>query len=143
MDRADTVLFIDARHICRQVDRAHREWTPAQIGFLANLVRLYRGEELDFTLGGDEAQAKIEETCGGTSSASPQSSGKSGTRVTRPSDGLAYRDVAGLCRAVTLKEIEAQGWSLIASVPVRSTNGAVSSQPGATPQVSHRKYQKG
>ena len=42
--RADTVLFIDARHIYRQIDRAHREWTPAQIGFLANLVRLYRGE---------------------------------------------------------------------------------------------------
>src|SRR5438552_3851605 len=39
-DRSDTVLFIDARHIYRQVDRAHREWTPAQIGFLANLVRL-------------------------------------------------------------------------------------------------------
>jgi hypothetical protein len=28
-------LFIDARHIYRQVDRTHREWTPAQIGFLA------------------------------------------------------------------------------------------------------------
>ncbi len=25
--RADTVLFIDARHIYRQVDRAHRDWT--------------------------------------------------------------------------------------------------------------------
>ena len=54
--RADTVLVYDARHIYRQVDRAHREWTPAQIGFLANIVRLYRGEEPDFTLGGDEAQ---------------------------------------------------------------------------------------
>jgi type I restriction enzyme M protein len=112
MDRADTVLFIDARHIYRQVDRAHREWTRAQIGFLANLVRLYRGEALDYTLGGDEARAKIDEIFGGTSSASPQSSGKSGTRITRPSDGLAYRDVPGLCKAATLKEIEAQGWSL-------------------------------
>ena len=62
--RADTVLFIDARHIYRQVDRAHREWTPAQIGFIANLVRLYRGEALDFTLGGDEAEAKIKEIFG-------------------------------------------------------------------------------
>ena len=35
--RADTVLFIDARHIYRQIDRAHREWTPAQIGFIANV----------------------------------------------------------------------------------------------------------
>ncbi len=56
--RADTVLFIDARHIYRPIDRAHREWTPAQIDFLAHLVRLYRGEDLDFTLGGDEAKAK-------------------------------------------------------------------------------------
>lgn len=111
-DRADTVLFIDARHIYRQIDRAHREWTPAQIGFIANVVRLYRGESLDFTLGGEEARAKIQEVFGGTSSGSPQSKGKSGTRVTRPSDGLKYRDVPGLCRAATIKEIEAQGWSL-------------------------------
>ena len=62
--RADTVLFIDARHIYRQIDRAHRDWTPAQIGFLANVVRLYRGEELDFTLGGDEAEAKLKEVFG-------------------------------------------------------------------------------
>src|SRR5207247_2750008 len=35
VNRADTVLFIDARPIYRQVDRAHREWTRAQIGFIA------------------------------------------------------------------------------------------------------------
>ena len=43
--RRDKVLFIDARHIFRQMDRAHREFTPEQIEFLANIVRLYRGEE--------------------------------------------------------------------------------------------------
>ena len=89
--RADTVLFIDARHIYRQVDRAHRDWTPAQIGFLANLVRLYRGEALDLTVGGDEAEAKLKEVFG-----------------KKPK----YADVPGLCSAATLKEIEAQGWSL-------------------------------
>lgn len=89
--RADTVLFIDARHIYRQIDRAHREWTAAQIGFIANVVRLYRGEDLDYTLGGEEAQAKVKEVFG----AKPK-----------------YADVAGLCKAATLKEIEAQGWSL-------------------------------
>jgi len=89
--RVDTVLFIDARHIYRQVDRAHREWTPAQIGFMANLVRLYRGEEVDFTLGGAEAEAKLKEIFG-----------------KKP----IFADVAGLCRAATIKEIEAQGWSL-------------------------------
>ena len=89
--RADTVLFIDARHIYRQVDRAHRNWTDAQIGFIANLVRLYRGEALDTTFGGDAAAAKIKEVFG---------------------DKAAYADVAGLCKVATLQEIEAQGWSL-------------------------------
>jgi type I restriction enzyme M protein len=89
--RADTVLFIDARHIYRQIDRAHREWTPAQIGFLANLVRLYRGEALDLTVGGGETAAKLQEVFG---------------------DAPAYADVPGLCKAARLAEIEAQGWSL-------------------------------
>ncbi|MFN8586485.1 MAG: class I SAM-dependent DNA methyltransferase [Candidatus Eisenbacteria bacterium] len=89
--RADTVLFIDARHIYRQVDRAHRDWTDGQIGFIANLVRLYRGEAPDLTFGGEEAGAKLKEVFG-----------------KKPK----YADVPGLCRAATLKEIEAQGWSL-------------------------------
>src|SRR5437773_314755 len=121
--RANTVLFIDARHIYRQVDRAHREWTPAQIGFLANLVRLYRGEELDFTLGGDEARAKLEEVFGRAHAPSRvvdraparNSERSARARNAAPEAGalpIQYRDIAGLCRAATLKEIEAQGWSL-------------------------------
>ena len=39
---SDTVLFIDARHIYRQIDRAHRDWTDAQIGFLANRTPVSR-----------------------------------------------------------------------------------------------------
>jgi type I restriction enzyme M protein len=35
--RADEVLFIDARRIFRQIDRAHRDFTPAQIEFLSTL----------------------------------------------------------------------------------------------------------
>jgi type I restriction enzyme M protein len=113
--RADTVLFIDARHIYRQVDRAHREWTPAQIGFLANLVRLYRGEALDFTLGGIEAMAKIGEVFK-VERVVPIAHAEH-RKVAEPpaaygDNGVSYRDVPGLCRAATLKEIEAQGWSL-------------------------------
>ena len=89
--RASTVLFIDARHVYRQVDRAHREWTPAQISFLGNLVRLYRGEDLDLTVGGTEVEVRLKEIFG-----------------KKPK----YADVPGLCRAATRKEIEAQGWSL-------------------------------
>lgn len=85
--RKDKVLFIDARHIYRQVDRAHREFTTEQIEFLANIVRLYRGELSEITNG---SQALLEQKF-------PVG---------------AYQDVAGLCKLATLAEIEAQGWSL-------------------------------
>lgn len=86
-EREDKVLFIDARNIYRQIDRAHRDWTAEQIEFLANIVRLWRGEEPEFTHG---------------------------------SDGLLlenflekrYCEVPGLCAAVDVAEVEAQGWSL-------------------------------
>ena len=99
-DQSDTVLFIDARHIYRQIDRAHRDWTAAQISFIANIVRLYRGEAPDFTLGGDEARDKIAEVFGA-----------SAIRHSAIGD-RHYKDTLGLCRAATLAEIEAQGWSL-------------------------------
>ena len=93
--RENTVLFLDARHLYRQIDRAHRDWSDAQIGFLANIVRLYRGEAVDVTLGGEEAQRWIEAYFASVAGGPP-----------------AYRDIAGLCKAATLEAIEAQGWSL-------------------------------
>lgn len=89
--RADKILFLDARHIYRQIDKAHRDWTAEQISFLANVVRLYRDEALDFNLDDNEAKSKLYEVFG-----------------KKPS----YRDVPGFCKAATLKEIAAQGWSL-------------------------------
>jgi type I restriction enzyme M protein len=89
--RAEKVLFVDAREIYRQLDRAHRDWIPAQVSFIANVVRLYRGEEVDYTLGGDQAREKIVEVFG-----------------ERP----AYRDTAGICKSACIAEIESQDWSL-------------------------------
>ena len=86
-DRADKVLFIDARHLYRQIDRAHRDWTPAQIEFLANIARLHR----------DEAIENLHDSADLLAEHFP--------------DGK-YADVAGLCRGATLDEIKAQGWSL-------------------------------
>lgn len=43
--RRNTILFIDARHIYKQVDRSHREWTEEHIEQIAQIVRSYRGEE--------------------------------------------------------------------------------------------------
>lgn len=85
--REDTVLFIDARHIFRQIDRAHRDFTADQIEFLANIVRLYRGEDIETV---DGSEALLEENF---------PSGK-------------YVDVGGLCKIATRAEIEAQNWSL-------------------------------
>ncbi|OQC62389.1 MAG: N-6 DNA Methylase [Verrucomicrobia bacterium ADurb.Bin006] len=83
----DTVLFVDARHIYRQIDRAHREFTPEQVEFLANIVRLYRGKEPEFVRGSEKL-------------------------LKEKFPKLRYADVAGLCKVATRKEIEAQGWSL-------------------------------
>ncbi len=102
VSRADTLLFIDARHIYRQIDRAHRDWSDAQIGFIANIVRLYRGEAPDTTLGGAEAKARL-------AALFTSSTLKKGTAA---GGGIFYADIPGLCKAATLTEIEAQGWSL-------------------------------
>lgn len=86
-DRADKVLFIDARPVFRQIDRTHRDFTDEQIEFIANIVRLYRGEEPELGSGKSERFSK-----------------------TFP-DGT-YLDVTGLCKVATIEEINAQGWSL-------------------------------
>jgi type I restriction enzyme M protein len=43
--RKDKILFIDAKNIFRQIDRAHRDWTDEQIQQIADIVRSYRQEE--------------------------------------------------------------------------------------------------
>mgnify|MGYP000972784101 FL=1 len=86
-DRQDKALFLDARHIYRQIDRAHRDFTPEQIEFLANIVRLYRGEK-------------------------PENQHGSAKMMAEKFPKGKYVDVPGLCKVATIKEIEAQGWSL-------------------------------
>jgi type I restriction enzyme M protein len=85
--REDTVLFIDARQIYRQVTRAHRDFAPEQIELIANIVRLYRDEEPEDREGSAQMLAE------------------------RFPDGK-YRDLPGLCAMKTRAEIKAQGWSL-------------------------------
>jgi type I restriction enzyme M protein len=84
-ERKDKVLFIDARQIYTQVDRAHRDFTPQQIEFIANIVRLYRGEPVETA---------------------------NGSLITEKFLDGKYTDVSGLCKVASVKEIAAQGWSL-------------------------------
>jgi type I restriction enzyme M protein len=86
-DRKDKILFVDARSLYRQIDRAHRDFSPEQIELLANIVRLYRGEK-------------------------PETAAGSHALLKERFPNAAYADVLGLCKAVTLAEVEAQGWSL-------------------------------
>jgi len=43
-DRKDQILFLDARNVYHQIDRAHREWTVEQQQNLSVIAHLYRGE---------------------------------------------------------------------------------------------------
>jgi type I restriction enzyme M protein len=83
----DTVLFIDARNIFTQIDRAHREFASAQVEYIANIVRLYHNKEIENREGG-------------------------GDLISQEFPAGKYQDIAGLCKVATLEEIEAQGWSL-------------------------------
>ncbi|PJE33763.1 putative type I restriction enzymeP M protein [Pseudooceanicola marinus] len=86
-ERQDSVLFLNARSIFRQIDRAHRDFLPEQIELLSNIVRLYRGEAVKAEAGSAELLAEH-------------------------GLGEGYVDVPGLCKVATRAEIEALGWSL-------------------------------
>jgi type I restriction enzyme M protein len=101
-DRENQVLFIDARNIFNQIDRAHRDWLPEQIEFLANIARLYRGETVETSWG-------------------------SGGLMSAPFPDGVYLDVPGLCAAATVEEIEKQSWSLN---PGRYVGAAVAEDDG-------------
>lgn len=81
------MLFVDARNIFRQVTRAHRVFDPDHVEFIGNIVRLWRGEEVETAAG-------------------------SGPRTADAFPEGRYRDVQGLCRVATLGEVKSQGWSL-------------------------------
>lgn len=80
------VLFIDARKIYREIDRAHREFTHQQIEFISNIVRLYRGQRVE-------------------------TSKCSSSLMREYFPDLAYRDVDGLCKIATVEEILKQSSS--------------------------------
>lgn len=96
-ERENKVLFLDARNIFTQIDRAHREFTLEQIGLLASIVRICRGEKLNgykfvrtnYKL--PEKQLEVLETMFSTGN---------------------YVDVPGICKLEDKVEIELQNWSL-------------------------------
>lgn len=83
----DKVLFIDARDIYHVIDAAHREFTSEHVEFIANIVRLYRGEELEYLHG-------------------------SKLLIEKNFPNNLYKDIPGLCKIVQIDEIIKTGYSL-------------------------------
>ena len=117
-DKKDTILFIDARNVFTQVDRAHRKFSDEQIKNLGIITRLYNGDTEAFTALVDEYKAELV--------SAPESADDKETKtksywqsqidwlLERFPDG-EYRDVIGLCKAAPLKGedgIEDQDYSL-------------------------------
>jgi len=94
--RKDKVLFIDARHIFMQITRAVRDYSSEQLNFIANIVRLYRGDAVD------NAFLETHED--------ERNSGE--WKIENHFTDGTYQDIAGLCKVASIEEIEEQGWSL-------------------------------
>ena len=86
-NRKNKILFLDVREIYTQIDRAHREFSESQIEYIANIVKLYRGDEPTFEFYNKK-------------------------QFLEQFPNLKYRDIAGLCKIANLQEIEKQSFSL-------------------------------
>lgn len=103
--RKDEILFIDARNIYTQIDRAHRKFSDEQIKNLAIITRLYEGKTDEFSALVDEYKASL--------AAAPDTSDDEDVKpkvywqeqidwlLTRFPDGK-YADVTGLCNAAKI-----------------------------------------
>jgi type I restriction enzyme M protein len=117
-DKKDTILFVDARNVFTQVDRAHRKFSDEQIKNLGIITSLYNGDTEAFTALVDEYKTELANA--------PETAEDKETKtkeywqsqidwlLERFPDG-EYRDVIGLCKAAPLKGedgIEDQDYSL-------------------------------
>lgn len=117
-DKKDEILFVDARNVFTQVDRAHRKFSDEQIKNLAIITKLYNGDTQAFAELIDEYKTEFANA--------PESADDKETKtkvywqtqidwlLERFPDG-EYRDVIGLCKAASLKGedgIEDQDYSL-------------------------------
>lgn len=116
--KKDEILFIDARNIFTQIDRAHRKFSEEQIRNLGIITRLYEGNTQAFSDLLAEYQKKL--------AAAPEVSEDEDIQpksywqeqidwlTERFPDGK-YRDVVGLCKAAQIEGedgIKDQGYSL-------------------------------
>ncbi|MDG5854671.1 MULTISPECIES: type I restriction-modification system subunit M [Clostridium] len=107
--KKDEILFIDARNIFTQIDRAHRKFSDEQIKNLSIISRLYEGKS-------DEFWKLIEEYKLAMEDAEDKSYWQENIDwlLDRFPDGK-YQDIIGLCKAATIEGedgIKEQDYSL-------------------------------
>ena len=104
-DKKDEILFIDARNVFTQVDRAHRKFSEEQIKNLAIITRLYEGDTAAFTELIAEYEAKLAEAPEISDDKDVMTKSYWQTNIDwlleRFPDGV-YRDVVGLCKVAKL-----------------------------------------
>lgn len=104
--KKDEILFIDARNIFTQVDRAHRKFSEEQIKNLAIITRLYNGDTESFKALIDEYKTELQNA--------PEESDNKEVKTKKywqeQIDWLTdrfpkgvYEDVIGLCKAAPLE----------------------------------------
>ena len=110
-DKRDEILFVDARNVFTQVDRAHRKFSDEQIRNLGVITRLYEGDTAAFAALIEEYRAALAQA----PETAPDKETKTKAYWQQQIDWLTerfpdgvYRDVIGLCKAakvgVTLDE---------------------------------------
>ncbi len=105
-ERKDEILFVDARNVFTQVDRAHRKFSDEQIKNLAIITRLYEGDTQAFKNLTDEYKAKLAEApeVSDDKDIMPKCYWQSQIDwiLERFPDG-EYHDVVGLCKVAKLE----------------------------------------
>ena len=117
-DKKDTILFVDARNIFTQIDKAHRKFSDEQIKNLGIITKLYNGDAQAFSELIDEYEFELANAPETVDNKEIKTKEYWQTQIDwlieRFPNG-EYRDIIGLCKAAPLKGedgIEDQDYSL-------------------------------
>lgn len=117
-ERKNEILFIDARNIFMQIDRAHRKFSDEQIKNLGIITRLYNGDTQAYS----DLIAEYKQALASAPDTSENNEEKTKSYFQKQIDWLTecfpegkYRDVIGLCKVAKLNGedgIKEQDYSL-------------------------------
>lgn len=104
-DKKDEILFIDARNVFTQVDRAHRKFSDEQIKNLGIITKLYNGDEQAFVNLIEEYKANLDKAPEVSDDKEIMPKSYWQTQIDWLNERFPegkYHDVIGLCKAAKL-----------------------------------------